>query len=103
MNAFVKKSFAVAAMSFAMAAGVSVAAPALASADPVTDTQACGTALAKGGPRACSGDGSAPLSEFEKDCLQGALSGAVPGGIVRDPREMARGAVGGCLSSATAD
>ncbi len=40
MNAFVKKSFAVAAMSSAMAAGVSVAAPALASADPVTESSA---------------------------------------------------------------
>ncbi len=103
MNAFVRRSVTVAVMSFAVAAGASAVAPALASADPVTDTQGCGTALAKGGSRACSGDGAAPLSEFEKDCLQGALSGAVPGGLVRNPRDMLTGAIGGCVSSATAD
>jgi hypothetical protein len=43
------------------------------------------------------------LSEFEKDCLQGALSGAVPGGLVRNPRDVLTGAIGGCVSSATAD
>jgi hypothetical protein len=103
MRAFARRSVVVVAMSIAVGAGIAVVAPALGhAASAVGVPQGCSTAVAKGGPGSCSGDGVAELSEFEKDCLQGAVTGAIPGGVLRNPKEAAAGAVGGCISAATA-